>query len=274
MIARVIVKDEHLRIVAASLTVNICTILPPLLTRRLSDTSVSVKRYHIGMSFVYTLAMPSIRTDKTVSWSEALAQRRKALKMTQEDVAAATTEAVSQGTVSDLERGRVHPFKLETGRMIALASALKWTFSEFQRATGLSFGNTIEPREDKASLVGFHLVPIIGVAEAGFPETYPVPNRLKRPGTRVFQVHGESMNGGNKPILDGDHLLVDINQTDLQEGKVFVIEIIGNGHCVKRARNRKGEWWLESDNTEFASYAPEEAVIFGRVYYKMSGDDL
>ena len=129
-------------------------------------------------------------------------------------------------------------------------------------------------REDSASLVGFHLVPIIGVAEAGFPETYPVPNRLKRPGTRVFQVHGESMNGGNKPILDGDHLLVDINQTDLQEGKVFVIEIIGNGHCVKRARNRKGEWWLESDNTEFASYAPEEAVIFGRVYYKMSGDDL
>jgi SOS-response transcriptional repressor LexA len=208
-------------------------------------------------------------------WAIAIQSRRDSMNVSQERLALEMD--VSPSLITKIERG-AHDFRKMTVRNFeALLNALNWNISDFERETGASFealGTASHSREDSASLVGFHLVPIIGVAEAGFPETYPVPNRLKRPGTRVFQVHGESMNGGNKPIQDGDHLLVDVNQTDLQEGKVFVIEIIGNGHCVKRARNRKGEWWLESDNTEFASYAPEEAVIFGRVYYKMSGDDL
>lgn len=196
--------------------------------------------------------------------------------MTQEDIAAATDDMISQGTVSDLERGRVHPFNLEARRLLALASALKWNLEEMEKATKLDFLGTVkkDKLEDSASLVGWHAVRIIGVAEAGIPETYPVPNHLKRFGTRVFQVHGNSMDAGNKPIRDQDYVLIDISQTDLQNGKIFVIEITGNGFCVKRAKSRKGDWWLDSDNPEYASYAPEEAIIVGRVYHRMSGDDL
>jgi SOS-response transcriptional repressor LexA len=207
-------------------------------------------------------------------WAIAIQNRRDKLNVSQERLALEMD--VSPSLITKIERG-AHDFrKMTVKNFEALLKALNWTVADFERETETKFDalTTSAYLEDSASMVGYHLVPIIGVAEAGFPETYPVPNKLKRSGTRVFQVHGHSMDGGNKPIRDGDHLLIDINQTDLVDGKVYVIELIGNGFCVKRARQKKGDWWLESDNTEYATYAPEEAQIIGRVYHRMSGDDF
>lgn len=71
------------------------------------------------------------------SWSTALRARRVALDLRQEDVAARTEDAISQGTVSDLERGKVDIANLTATRLGLLAQALDWSINELQAALGV-----------------------------------------------------------------------------------------------------------------------------------------
>ncbi|WP_322474693.1 helix-turn-helix transcriptional regulator [Deinococcus sp. AB2017081] len=71
------------------------------------------------------------------AWSTALRARRVALDLKQEDVAARTEDAISQGTVSDLERGKVDILNMTASRVGQLATALDWTLEEMQEALGV-----------------------------------------------------------------------------------------------------------------------------------------
>jgi SOS-response transcriptional repressor LexA len=58
--------------------------------------------------------------------------------------------------------------------------------------------------------------------------------------------------GTERAIRDGDLVLVDTNLTELHPGKVYVVEILGDGLTVKEARQLGGEWLphaLESPRT-------------------------
>lgn len=208
-------------------------------------------------------------------WAVAIQKRRDTMGVSQERLALEMD--VSPSLITKIERGS-HDFrKMTLKNFEALLGALEWTISDFERETDAKFETLTKSdktRDDHAVPIGFYLVPVIGMAAGGIPDMYPVPTKLKRHATKIFQVFGDSMNGGNAPIKDGDHVLVDTTLRELQDGKIFVIEIIGNGHVVKRARLKRNQWWLESDNPEFETYAPDEARIIGRVYYRMAGDEL
>jgi len=66
--------------------------------------------------------------------------RRLALGLGQEDVVALTGDAVTQGWVSDVERGKVDLANAGIAKVVALAKALNWTLAELQAATGAQIG--------------------------------------------------------------------------------------------------------------------------------------
>ncbi|MFX6174676.1 S24 family peptidase, partial [Acinetobacter baumannii] len=170
-------------------------------------------------------------------------RRREELGLTQERLAELTAldgpePLVSQTMISALETGSSLPTKLQAERLFALLRALRWTPEEFAEATGLDvplvYRPSGEPREDVV------WVPVVGSGVAGrpWPESgsMPVPRPLVRPGSVLIQVEGDSMDTGEEDGLrDGDLVLVDQNLKDLREGRVYAVEIIGDGITIKRA---------------------------------------
>lgn len=70
------------------------------------------------------------------AWSTALRTRRIQLNLKQEDVSARTNDEISQGTISDLERGKTDLVNMTSARLTALANALEWTLEEMEQQTG------------------------------------------------------------------------------------------------------------------------------------------
>jgi transcriptional regulator with XRE-family HTH domain len=76
----------------------------------------------------------------------ALRQRREELsrqegqRLTQEDIAARTGDAISQRTISHLEAGSIDLGSIAATRLSALARALKWSLVDLQEATGVDLG--------------------------------------------------------------------------------------------------------------------------------------
>ncbi|MBX8464324.1 LexA family transcriptional regulator [Deinococcus sp. RIT780] len=205
------------------------------------------------------------------------------LGLSQEDISARTQEQVSQRTVSALETGTTLLEKMAVSRVIGLASALSWTVQQMQEATGIDLGSAaprpVSPRGQTLSPVpSLHRVPVIGLAAAGAPVSdeederiigweYPTDNEY-RPHMLCLEVDGESMNNGDADgMRHGDRLYVDPTDMQLQENKIYVVHLHGNGIVVKRARRLATDWWLFSDNTDYKPTRPDEATVIGRVYY-------
>lgn len=228
--------------------------------------SISINEQHSSVQMLYLSDMAEEFP------GEKLRARRDKLKLSTRQVA--RMAGVSQAAVGQYERGDVDLQNARIATLKGLAEALGWSLADMQQETGVNFGfEPVDlilsqvPVDDHALAMGFHLAPIIGQASAGNPEMYPVPNHVWRRGTRVLEITGHSMTTGDPDSLrDGDWVFVDSNQTQLQDGKVFVIEIIGNGMTVKRARKISGEWFLMSDNPEYPSLTVDEARIIGNVY--------
>ncbi len=234
------------------------------------------------------MAIPRARANQKPipDWAEALRERRMKLSLSQEELAAKTEEAVSQRTVSSLETGVTHLDKMAVSRVVSLASALNWSVREMQEATGVDLGAAIplgwtQAGMDPQTLVpvhNIHRVPVIGLASAGAPVAdeqdsrivgweYPTPDEY-RAHMLCLEVDGESMSKGETDGLhSGDRLYIDTRDMDLQEGKVYVIHVHGNGVVVKRARLLGADWWLFSDNSTFKPTKPDEATIIGRVFF-------
>lgn len=214
-------------------------------------------------------------------WALAIRKRRSLLGLSQEAVAAASGDVLHQATVSRLERGLIHPVHgLSAAQLEGLLRALRWTPEEFTQATGLEIPSiyTQPKRGGDAKPVPsdeIELVPVIGSAAGGRPwpevERIPIPKRWLRPGSIVFRVEGDSMDNGEEDgIRDGDYVLVDQNLKEFREGKVFLVEIVGDGLTIKRARRTKNGWVLVSDNPKGPILTPDEAKIVGEVYRVIS----
>lgn len=208
----------------------------------------------------YLLLMPN-------EWpGEILRNRREALKLSTRAVA--RLAGVSQAAIGQYERGDANLANARASTLKGLSFALEWSLEDLQKITGIDFGlQETDFHPDRALPIGYFMMPLIGQAQGGSTETYPVPNGIKRrPGTRAFIVSGDSM---APTIQDGDALLVDTNMTNIQKGKVYVLEVIGNGFCVKRVREIDGAWILDSDNPAHGLYRPEEVNIVGQVYKRL-----
>jgi repressor LexA len=72
--------------------------------------------------------------------------------------------------------------------------------------------------------------------------------------------------GTERAIRDGDLVLVDTNLSELHPGKVYVVEILGDGLTVKEARQLGGEWFLMPWNPQHPPLRAEEARVLGEVY--------
>lgn len=207
----------------------------------------------------------------------------------------------SQQWLSRLERDRTGEIiaAAHGPRLRGLAYALRWSLGDMQTATGVDLG--IPPGWQEAgihpensdwtpagslrvdaqkfnALANIYRVPVIGLAAAGTPVTdeedariigweYPTDTEY-RPHMLCLEVDGESMNDGAADgMRHGDRLYVDPRDMQLQEGKVYVVHIHGNGIVVKRARKLGTDWWLFSDNSDYKPTRPDEATVIGRVYY-------
>ena len=183
----------------------------------------------------------------------------------------------------------MHPVKnLSVHELYGLIRALQWTPEEFAEATGLELPGMARRKEDEGEVETFRghpvipgglvMVPVVGAANGGKPMEYaiPVQKELTRPNTMAFQVEGDSMDdGGEDAIKDGDWVLVDTSLTDPIPGKVFLVELVGDGYTVKRLRKLGDRYWLMSDNPEGESIPIENvAKIVGQVYGKVSFQEV
>lgn len=163
-----------------------------------------------------------------------------------------------------------------------LAYLLKWSAADFERNVGVPIGKVPYFDDPEASRAeheqesrmaipgGLVMVPIVGSANGGKPSSYglPVAPSLVRGGnTRAFLVEGRSMEVGDGGIRDNSWVLVDTSLTQPINGKVFLLEIIGDGMTVKRLRQVGGEWLFMSDNPDVNEVWREDQVhILGEVY--------
>jgi len=202
------------------------------------------------------------------SWADAIRKRREELGLTQEQVAELSGGSFTQRTVSSIETGVVNPLNLRSDRLLGLLSALQWSLEDLTKIVDVSFiPNTLQPGE-RVSKLRFFIEPVRGLASAGQPvdaDGMPVLADVWRRGSLLYQVEGDSM----APTLnDGDRVYVDPTELDLREGRVYVFEIPGNGHTIKRVRRLDdGELWLVSDNPKYRPWRPSEMRVIGRVYY-------
>lgn len=212
-------------------------------------------------------------------------KRREERGLTQDDVVNNTTIPVAT-YVSELENGKVSVGRSK--HFASLASYLKLSEADIR---SISPGAVFEfqPTRTDASPInrsgmkvidGARRVPVLGFAAAGhgaemdpFAQPYGydyVDPKLDREHLLILQVDGESMHrsGQVNSIESGDWIYVDTNLTNFQDGKIFVVDIEGQGVVVKRVRLWPQGWVLVSDNQVFPPFMPSQARVIGRVFYR------
>ena len=183
-----------------------------------------------------------------------------------------------------IERAAVALANSDPEALDRILVALRWSAEQFMEQTGIQlpvaylfFSSVAETRPmDRASKTSEELnmyeLPVRGLASAGKPvdtETFLVPKSAWRPGCESYRVEGDSMTTADPDSLrDGDTVLVDTGLRTLMDGKIFMVEIIGDGYCIKRARKLGSRWYLMSDNPDprYPPLQPKEARVVGLVY--------
>lgn len=214
--------------------------------------------------------------------AEWLIDLRDRKKLRQDEVDRKTRDMgarISQSYLSQLERGIKPLSSLGGDRMDVLRRLYDVSPEEWARRTGMTITTpTTTSPQTLSPVPDLHRVPVIGLASAGAPVRdqqdsriigweYPTPDEY-RAHMLCLEIDGESMDNGDADGLhSGDRLYVDTHDLDLQEGKVYVIHVHGNGIVVKRARQLGADWWLFSDNNNFKPTKPDEATIIGRVFF-------
>jgi repressor LexA len=118
------------------------------------------------------------------------------------------------------------------------------------------------------------VLPVRALADAGTPHQstdnnlgdYIMPRENYRNGLEIFVADGQSMSRTDiEGIQNQDTLIVDVQDFQLRDNKVYVVCDEAGGYTVKRVRNWNGQWWLTSDNSKFPPFQMDEAKIVGRV---------
>lgn len=176
---------------------------------------------------------------------------------------------LSHTHLGNLVKGIASWKEVQLSTLEGLAYALDVPVSDF---LSLVRGRESLDPKAKADVVptGYRLVQM-RAADGGKPLGYAdvlIDDEDYRPGCQVFKVLGDSMENGHDSIQNGDRVIVDTRLLELQEGKVYVFEIIGDGHTVKRVRKVGNEWVMLSDNPD-PKHKPLrefEVVVVGQVY--------
>ena len=217
--------------------------------------------------------MPKVTKKEKPLWGRAIAARRAMLGKSLVDIENETDGELYQALIYRLENGKKDPATLTVRQFSLLLKVLGWRTLDWQEQTGLEplfdleSQTSLQPGE-RVSKLRFFIEPVRGLASAGLPvdaDGMPVLADVWRRGSLLYQVEGDSM----APTLnDGDRVYVDPTELDLREGRVYVFEIPGNGHTIKRVRRLDdGELWLVSDNPKYRPWRPSEMRVIGRVYY-------
>lgn len=228
-------------------------------------------------------------------YGEAIFERRDLLGITGPEAATFSEQYAredpalyakfSQQTLSRWESDRTGAIIAASSpaRIRALARALRWTVGEFEERVGVpTFGATPAPNGPGRIEIagGLVLVPVVGWANGGKPDSLGGilvdPEFVRGGNTRAFRVVGNSMdNGSDKAIKDGNWVLVDTSLTEPIPGRVFLLEVIGDGMTVKRLRKIDGEWRFASDNPEVdEAWRDDQVDIIGEVYGRVNFDEV
>ncbi|WP_380059993.1 XRE family transcriptional regulator [Deinococcus hohokamensis] len=200
-------------------------------------------------------------------WALALRMRRLQLgNLTQEDIQARSGDTISQGTVSDLERGKITLDSLNVIRANGLARALGWTLADLQDATGVDLGapraeplpTTTEPnpvyslqqlKDPTAQPLGLNLTPSVKGNPANWRQTI---------------MDGDEM---EPRIRDGESIYFDTDRTTPEKG-VFVIIHQDRVYVRRYSDLPSGPAWT-ADNPayahQFIPHTPSVQVL-GRIY--------
>lgn len=195
---------------------------------------------------------------------------------------AAARSGLSYGHIREIEKlpGKAENMTASTMRGLAVAYGV--TVEQIVRiATGRPMPVTSEPVEvvhgsgPRRLVGGLIFVPVMGSANGGRPTEYGVlpvkPSMVRGDNTRAYEVDGDSMTAADgSGIHDGDWVLVDTSLTAPINGKVFLLEIIGDGMAVKRLRQVGADWLFMSDNPKGESWTQDQVRIVGEVYGKVN----
>ncbi len=109
-----------------------------------------------------------------------------------------------------------------------------------------------------------HTIALEGAPEA---ERVSLPVQASDAGLFAVRASGDSMDGGERPIRDGDWLVMRYARAagiGVVEGKVALVQVpdsAGYGYQVKRVVREKGRWILRSDNPSRPSFETTEDVV-------------
>lgn len=219
---------------------------------------------------------------KRPDWAEAVAKRRRELGLRQEDIAARTREMITQGTVSDVERGRVKPTNMTTERFNAYLDALSWSAPEFSEKTGLKVSNTPSLYPDKPNIytdqvalvnpdlrLGSKIIPeynMVGMGPGGQDGDIlgyiDIPDSWS--GEHVgYRAVGESM---SPTIKDGDTVVVKV-QNYASPKNIIVCWLPSEGMICKYLQEKTddGVYMLTSHNPANPPIWTKELTIYGIV---------
>lgn len=140
---------------------------------------------------------------------------------------------ISYGYLNKLESGDRSLASASVDIREGIRTVLGISRERWERETGL-YIPPLEPTESIGVVIpgGLQMVAVVGAANGGRPHAYAIPVRrdLVRPATRAFQVEGSSMDdGSDNGIRDGDWVLVDTSASALENGRVYLIEIVADG---------------------------------------------
>jgi transcriptional regulator with XRE-family HTH domain len=231
------------------------------------------------------------------TWAVALRQRRKELKLTQEQIAALAGDLLAQRTISNLENGRNKDFgELGITKMNALARALNWTLDELQRETGASFGFDqsidIDPMEHIRAKTHWSKIQRIGVVNAGnsdvyelapigeyddVPEQQLLRRQCKLENCYTYLVNGDSMVSDGtkthkKAIAHGDIIVIERFRTVQKDDLVVFWDKTEQKMLVKAVNEGSDDGYMvfRSFNSSFPPIVRHESdvKIYGVVVWR------
>lgn len=211
------------------------------------------------------------------AWAKAIRDRRIGLGLAQEKIAADSGDTLAQRSISDIERGRVHPLSLGAEKFFGLLRALRWSLADFSKATGIEIGYIqgalVEEDLNRVALpIDVYVLPVID-AGAGPPwmsgdeiETLEIylPELRGYDRSRLFlvRVRGDSMQG----YADEGTLVICYRDAMPERGKVVAVWLAGDGVVIKRYLGvESGLLLLGNDNRIHRAVfeAPEGSMVVG-----------
>lgn len=216
-------------------------------------------------------ALTSMPTPKTKparlappTWALRLKMRRLELGKGQEDIVAAAGDLMTQGWVSDVERGKVDLRNAGFSKVVALASALGWSLTQLQRETGIDLGVMDVTLVGEGSADVYPLTAALNLDNPG----PAIDHELITPGIKrplLLRMDSEEMLGvTSASIRPGSTLHIDQADTTPEEGRVYVLTDQDGAHVRLYTTTRLGPVF-RAENRTFEDIPATEATIIGRV---------